>query len=325
MTTHPYFSQIAFSVRDLERTHAFYRDALGFVPAGGTESFRGPGASLVQGLPNAASICWWMLDQREFMQLELFQFQSPPVRPLPDDWRPCDIGYTTVGLHVPYFDAALERLDAAGTILLSAVGGSPGARRACLRDPEGVLLELMEDDPRPVNAPPRLRADVGVVARSVTASVPDLAKARRFWVDALGLSEAHEVALHDSSHEALWDLEGAKRETLLLWAGDFLVELVQYADPPGKPWPEGYRISDQGILNVAFGFRDIQKLREVYQRVIDSGYSSNFELAELGEGGVVYCNDDQGFSVELLCAPPAMDEAVGFSPRPTGTLSDLTP
>jgi len=76
VTTHPYFSQIAFSVRDLERTHAFYRDVLGFVPAGGTESFRGPGASLVQGLPNAASICWWMLDQREFTRRMTAGYQA---------------------------------------------------------------------------------------------------------------------------------------------------------------------------------------------------------------------------------------------------------
>jgi hypothetical protein len=69
----------------------------------------------------------------------------------------------------------------------------------------------------------------------------------------------------------------------------------------------------------------MQKLRDVYQRVIDSGYSSNSDPVELGEGGVVYCNDDQGFSVELLCTSPALDEAVGFLPRPTGTLSDLTP
>ena len=34
-----------------------------------------------------------------------------------------------------------------------------------------------------------------------------------------------------------------------------LVELVQYTEPAGRPRPPGYRISDQGLLNIAFGFR----------------------------------------------------------------------
>jgi catechol 2,3-dioxygenase-like lactoylglutathione lyase family enzyme len=216
LTPHPHLAQIAFSVTDLKGTHAFYRDALGFLPAGGTESFRGPVASLVQGLPDAASICWWMVDQRDFMQLEMFEFESPPVRPLPGDWRPCDIGYASIGLHVRDFDAVLARLDAAGARPLAPALGGAGARRVCVRDPEGVLLELMEDDSRPAGAPRRLRPEVGVVARSVTVSVPDLARARRFWVDALGLTEARGPALHGPEHEALWGLAGARRETLLL-------------------------------------------------------------------------------------------------------------
>ncbi|MHC4708911.1 MAG: VOC family protein [Planctomycetota bacterium] len=323
MTVHLHLAQIAFSVMDLERTHAFYRDLLGFVPAGGTESFRGPLASEVQGLPDAASICWWMVDQREFMQLEMFQFESPPVRPRPDGWRPCDIGYTAVGLHVRDLDGLLARLDAAGTQLLAPVLGPRGSRRACVLDPDGVLLELMEDDPTPRSPSPRLRPDIPVVARSVTASVPDLARAHRFWVDTLGLSEARDSSLHSAEHEALWGLAGAARETVLLEANDFLIELVQYTDPRGRPWPRGYRISDQGILNIAFGFRELSQFREIYQRVVEQGYKPNREAVEFGDGGVVYVNDDQGFSVELLCANPAADAAIGFAPRETGTLSDL--
>jgi catechol 2,3-dioxygenase-like lactoylglutathione lyase family enzyme len=317
LTPHPHLAQIAFSVTDLKGTHAFYRDALGFLPAGGTESFRGPVASLVQGLPDAASICWWMVDQRDFMQLEMFEFESPPVRPLPGDWRPCDIGYASIGLHVRDFDAVLARLDAAGARPLAPALGGAGARRVCVRDPEGVLLELMEDDSRPAGAPRRLRPEVGVVARSVTVSVPDLARARR--------TEARGPALHGPEHEALWGLAGARRETLLLDGGDFFVELVQYVEPRGRPRPEGYRISDQGILNVALGFRDKAEFFEVYRRVLDAGYSSNCDAIDLGDGGVVYLNDDQGFSVEMLCASPAMDEAIGFTPRETGTLSTFDP
>jgi len=107
--------QIASSVTDLRRTHAWYRDALGFREAGGTNTFVGPIASMVQGLPRAASTCWWLVDRQDFFQLELFQFRSPKARELPVDWRPCDIGYTTIAVHVDDLDLTLERLARAGT------------------------------------------------------------------------------------------------------------------------------------------------------------------------------------------------------------------
>lgn len=307
--------QIAFSVTDLRRTHAWYRKMFGFVPSGGTRLFRGYLTSKVQGLPRAASTCWWLMDQQDFMQLELFQFTSPPVRPLPDDWRPCDIGYTTVGLHVAGFDATLRRLAESGVRPITDPMGDPGARRACVRDPEGVLLELMEDDPRLPTSADRPRPQLPVAARSVTLSVADLEKARRFWVDTLGLTPADNLPPRPPEMEALWGLEGATCERLPLWAGEILLELVQYTDPVGKPWPDGYRISDQGLLNIAFGFRDKQRYLDVYRRVIDAGYSSNWRPLTLPGWSVVYCNDDQGFSVELLHCKSWFDPFLGFRPK----------
>src|SRR5204863_9652986 len=84
-------AQIASSVTDLRRTQRWYRDVLGLEPAGGTNLFAGPVASMVQGVPRAASTCWWLVDRQDQFQLELFEFRSPPVRRLPPDWRPCDV------------------------------------------------------------------------------------------------------------------------------------------------------------------------------------------------------------------------------------------
>ncbi len=314
-----HLAQIAFSVTKLKATHDFYRTILGYEPAGGTDSFRGRLTSEAQGLPDVNATCWWMVDQRDFMQLELFQFASPPVRQLPDDWRACDVGYTTVGIHVRNFGAVIEKLMTAGVPTLSNVIGATGARRVCIRDPEGVLLELMEDDPGSGDDVIRVRPELPVATRSVTLSVPSIEKAKRFWLDTLELPEVVGVALHRPEHEALWGLAGAKRETLLLGADDFLIELVQYQSPQARPWPSDYRISDQGILNIALGYRDMMQLRRVHERVLSAGYRCNSDLLAIGGGGCVYCNDDQGFSVELLCSDgPAMDEAVDFLPRAEG-------
>jgi short-subunit dehydrogenase/catechol 2,3-dioxygenase-like lactoylglutathione lyase family enzyme len=316
-------SQIAISVADLRRSQRWYRDVLGLEPAGGTSLFAGPLASMVQGLPRAASTCWWLVDRQDLFQIELFEFRSPLVRSLPRDWRPCDIGYTTISFWVADFDGALERATESGTPPLTDPLGESGTRRACLRDPDGVLVELMEEDPRAPETRPRPRSEVGAVARSVTLSVPNLERSRRVFVDVLGLEVADGIELHVPEHEALWGLEGARRDSTALWADDMIVELVNYTEPKGRPWPPGYRISDRGLLNIAFGFRGRAEFEAAHRRCVDAGLSPNGPALRLGAWSVVYVNDDQGFSVELLHVEPWYEHRMGFRPRPIPRLAPL--
>jgi short-subunit dehydrogenase/catechol 2,3-dioxygenase-like lactoylglutathione lyase family enzyme len=314
-------SQIALSVTHLRGAQRWYREVLGLEPAGGTNLFVGPLASMVQGVPRSASTCWWLVDRQDLFQIELFEFRSPPVRSLPHDWRPCDIGYTTVSFSVSDLERTLERAVATGTPPLSDPVGEPGSRRACLRDPDGVLIELMEDDPRAPEPRDRPRPEVDSVARSVTLSVHDLEGSRRFFAATLGLEVAEGIKLHGPEHEALWGLEGARRESLLLWADDMLVELVHYMEPRGRPRPPGYRISDQGLLNMAFGFRRRADFEAAHRRCVEAGVGANGPPLRLGAWSVVYVNDDQGFSVELLHVEPWYEGQMGFRPRTTPRLA----
>src|SRR4051812_48864171 len=140
---------------------------------------------MVQGVPRSASTCWWLVDRQDFFQVELFEFRSPLVRELRPDWRPNDIGYTTVSFWVDDLDATLDRARQTGSEPLTEPIGEPGERRVCLRDPDGVLIELMEDDPRSDDPRERPRPQLGVVARAVTLSVPDLERSRPFFDDVL--------------------------------------------------------------------------------------------------------------------------------------------
>ena len=311
----PLLNQVAFSVIDLRRTEQWFRDGIGFEPAGGSRAFmRSPLAARVQGLPKAASTCWWMVGRNPWVQLEFFQFEQPLARPLPLDYRPCDIGYSRLGLWVGDFDATLGRLARLGTQPLAAPVGRAGSRRACVRSPDGVFVELMEDDPlqgtagagRPVSP---------VAIRSVTISVPDLARSAAFF-RGLGL-EPWRGTLHSPAHEAAWGLPGANVCTQVLLAGDVLLEIAQYVDPPGKPWRPDYRISDQGLLNIAFGARSRADHTRIYERAIAAGARPNCAPVHLPFGGVTYVNDPDGFSVELLWLRPGWaDRDWGFEPRP---------
>ncbi|HSJ17997.1 MAG TPA: SDR family NAD(P)-dependent oxidoreductase [Solirubrobacterales bacterium] len=317
----PPLCQVALSVTDLRRVQRWYREVLGFAPAGGTNLFAGPLASAVQGLPGAASTCWWLVDRQEFFQLELFEFRGPPVRPPPRDWRPSDVGYSMLGVHVDDLDATVRRAGAAGSPPLSEPVGSPGERRVCLRDPDGVIVELMENDPRGARSRDRPRPELPAAARSVTLSVPDLERSRRFFAGVLGLRLAEGVELHRPEHEALWGMDGATRRSLVLEARDFFVEVVEYADPRPRPWPPGYRISDQGLLNVAFGFRDRAQLDAAYDRCVAAGHRANSRPLSFGPWAVTYVNDDQGFSVELIQVARWYERRMGFRPRPTPRLA----
>jgi catechol 2,3-dioxygenase-like lactoylglutathione lyase family enzyme len=316
MPEHPHVSQIALSVADAARSERFYCDAFGFLPAGGTR-LRGRIASRVMGLPDVDAQCRWLVGRDELTQLELLQFASPrPAQP-PEDRRPCDIGYSRVGLYVADFDAALDRLCALGSPPLTGPLGARGARRVCARDPDGVLLELMEDDPGSPSARPPARPGCPVALRSVTLSVPDLDRSKAFFAAALGMHEAPPDVLHTPSMEELWGLSAthARRATSVLRAGSIFVELARYTEPLGRPRPEAHRLSDIGVLNIALGFSERATFRRAYRSVIEAGYTSHGKPLDVGWYVVVYCSDDQGFSVELLYVHPWFNRFSGYVPR----------
>jgi uncharacterized protein YndB with AHSA1/START domain len=100
-------------------------------------------------------------------------------------------------------------------------------------------------------------------------------------------------------------------------SGDILVEVVQYLDPLGKPWPVDYRICDQGILNIAYGARSKADHMAVFARAQAFGARPNCKPFHFDNAGVVYVNDKLGFSVEILWMPKgSRDVKYGFEPLP---------
>jgi catechol 2,3-dioxygenase-like lactoylglutathione lyase family enzyme/uncharacterized protein YndB with AHSA1/START domain len=312
----PPLTQVAFSVVDLAATERWFREGLGFWPAGGSRRMmRGPVAASVQGLPRVASTCWWMVDRNQFFQLEMFQFERPLARLMPHDSTPCDIGYARIGVWVADFDQTLTRLRRLGSMPLSNPIGPAGARRACVRNPDGVYVELMEDDPLSGAGLAQSRSACPVAVRSVTVSVRDLARSEAFFSRGLGL-ERSDAVLRAPEHEALWGLAGARTRGSVFTAGNVLVELVQYLEPVGRQRPPGYRISDQGILNIAFGARSRRDHRTLCARARAAGARENRRPVYLPGAGVIYVNDPDQFSIELLWMSPASGKRWGFTPRP---------
>lgn len=307
--------QVAFSTLDRERTVAWYTDGLGYLRAGSLQSTPDLPLAELMGLPECECRIEWLVDSQEFFQLEVFSFTRPEPRPRPDDWSPADVGYTTVTFHVDDLDGTLERLRGLGTSPLGEPLGPAGERRVCVKDPDGVVVELMEADFRRGDGRLRAGPRIPVAARAVRASVPDLERSLRFFAGTLGM-ERSDRDLHGPEHEALWGLDGAAADAATLWSGDFAVELVQYRDPVGRGWPEGYLISDQGLVNIALGSHDPGSYEAAIAAVDRAGYAKNRELVH--ESAVNYVTDDQGFGAELLWLTSAGERAFGFVPLEAG-------
>ena len=317
----PPLCQVAFSVVDLRATERWFREGLGFVPAGGSRQLmRSPLAARTQGLPRAASTCWWLIGSHDWFQLELFQFERPVARLMPADARPCDIGYTRIGVCVADFDATLTALERLGSPAMTVPVDAPGARRACVRNPDGVFVEIMEDDPLAPDGRPVLKGGRPAV-RSVTLSVADLARSEATFAQGLGLKPST-APLRSPEHETSWGLPGAQTRSQVFEAGDVLVELVEYLSPQGRNRPQDYRISDQGILNIAFGARTKRQHGELLRRIEDAGATPNCEPVYLPGAGVVYVNDPQQFSIEILWIAPAADRFFGFQAAPLNRRPD---
>ena len=315
-TQSPRVVQLAMCSNDLPLTLRMYIEVFGFADAGGRK-FWGEWLARVQDLgDDAACLLWWLVGRQDLLQLEFFHHTLPEQRPLPSDWRPSDEGWVRWGLAVPDFDATLERLRGFGVDTLSEPIENAGLRRVCFRDPgAGIVVEVMEDGEQlPGGVRPR-HYDLAPAVVYAALSVRDLERARSFYVDTLGLGEEAADAVHSPELEALWGLHDARREVVVVRGGDIYLELVRYDDPAPRPKPDGYRLSDQGFMNVAVGFRSKPAAERLLGRVMDGGGQVNAGLPPSPAGGT-YVKDNQGLSLEIAAQPREFDPDFGFMPVP---------
>ena len=143
MTT---LAHTGFTVRDLDRALAFYRDVLGMEVVFEQEKRGGYLAEIV-GYPDAHVRMAHLQFPGGGHRVELFEYLHPT--PQGDPGEPRDVGITHVCLAVDDIGALFERVVAAGASPLSQpvpvdTGANAGGRGVYVRDPDGVLLELFQ-------------------------------------------------------------------------------------------------------------------------------------------------------------------------------------
>jgi lactoylglutathione lyase len=134
------------TVRDLDRSLAFYRDTLGMETVFEQEKEGGYLAAIV-GYPGARVRMAHLAFPGDGHRLELFQYLQP--EPRGEAGEPRDVGITHVCLLVEDIVAVHERLRAAGVDFYSDpvlvdTGANTGGVGVYLRDPDGITLELFQ-------------------------------------------------------------------------------------------------------------------------------------------------------------------------------------
>jgi catechol 2,3-dioxygenase-like lactoylglutathione lyase family enzyme len=304
--TPPHLVQIAMCSTNVVRTVQFFSEGLGFVESG-REGLWGQMIAQTQGLgDDMACIIWWMTGAQSFMQLEVFQHAEPLPAPLPEDWRPSDLGWVRWGCAVPDFDGVLTSLRALNVRPIAPPRAFGGRRRMAVRIPHvETVLEIFEDEPNAER--PQLPRVV-----YATLSVPDLEPARRFWTESMLVAESKEGTLHTPDMEALWGLDGAELWRCVLPMHECWLELVQYRSPAPRA-RANYRLCDQGMQKIGIGYRRFEPLRAMADRMANAGVELTLPpQVEDGDLSGNYATTPDGFSFEAMAVPPAWDQTLGF-------------
>lgn len=137
-------------------------------------------------------------------------------------------------------------------------------------------------------------------------TVSDMEKSLRFYRDILGMKE--KMNLKFDADPVMMDLPGTKpkQHLVMLYAGNTLVELIQYVEPVGQPDPR--RTCDFGASHICFQVVDI---KQAYEEVVAKGVNTFHKPPEfigasggpLNGYGYVYFRGPDNEIVEFMQMP----------------------
>lgn len=285
----PSLCQIAICTADAAASMGFYAALLGLY-ASGSFAVRGTTAARLLELERVSAVNHWMAGGGEFFQLELFEFSEPRPSSQAATER---TGYERIFVEVGDIEATLRQLKSSGACTLA----TDLERPTVVRDPDGVLIELVAGDTR-------LRHGKVV---GVSLVVDDLPDALRYFRQALGLP----LSSTQREENAFGSVRSFRFD-----AGAHWIELLH------RPGAAGVRpLNERGLMNIALGVRRPRDFRAIYQRVLNNGFTSSTPPIGGALSNVVYLRSRQGVSVELLQLPAWMDAIWGF--RAPGALARL--
>ncbi|MGH7257148.1 MAG: VOC family protein [Nitrospiraceae bacterium] len=303
---------VGFTVSDMERSIAFYRDVLMFQPVSDVE-VDGPEYDQLWGVFGVrARIVRMQLGKQ---QIELTEFLSPPdVRPIPVPSYSNDLWFQHFAIVVRDMEEAWERLrkhhvrqisPRPQTIPVSNVAGA-GIQALKFRDPDGHNLELLwfpEGKGNPIWK--KTGQDVFLGIDHTAMTVRSTESSMMFYRDMLGLTVDGGTFNMGTEQEHLDSLPGARARVTGLAAkmSPPGVEFLEYQRPvAGRPMPADSRPTDLWHWQTTLVLSDVEAAAETLRGIVPFVSSGVVTLPDknLGFTKRVLVRDPDGHVVQLI-------------------------
>ena len=261
-------ASVGFTVSDMDRSVAFYRDVLTFKPVSDME-VDGPEYDRLWGIFGVRARVVRM--QLGGQQLELIEFLSPPdVRPIPVPSYSNDLWFQHFAIVVRDMDAAWARLrqhhvrqisPRPQTIPISNQAAA-GIKAIKFRDPDGHNLELLwfpDGKGNPFWKQPGSNLFLGIDHTAMT--VHSTESSITFYRDLLGLTVAGGTLNMGTEQEHLDSLPGARARVTGLTpkTGPPDMEFLEYELPTaGRPYPTDSHPTDLWHWQTTMMVHDIE-------------------------------------------------------------------
>lgn len=280
---------------DLERSLAFYRDAVGLKTMTRTR----PESPQPGGAFGLAQVQWdaWILQgdagaATPVLDLLEWTVPAPTGSPVTD---PTTTGFNRLAFTTPDLDALHARLVDAGAAVRSAplpieLDDGSSVRMFVCSDPDGTQIELLEG------------ADTRM--SHVVVNCADIDRSRRYYTDIIGLS-AHRSLRTRRQPGTVFGIDGdieLHAELLVDPATGFMVELVEWVHPSATPG-RSRRANELGIFRMAWHTEDIANDYDVLVEAGVECYSPPATL-DMGPGlpkvRALFWEDPDGACLELI-------------------------
>ncbi len=301
------FQHVGMGVLDMDRTYSFYKRFMGFkLKLNDHQRFEKEMEPIIGDLVEMRILM--AMNVAGGGAIELVQHTSTPCREPAEPVQWGDIGVLEVGFKAFMLDELYADMQAKGIQFLTPVramelseGGS--VRYAYLRDPDGMLIQLVEE-------PGGRRPVVGGVVHA-GIGVSDLEKARDFYSRIAGFNRL----LHYSEDASGMDeITGGKKTAMAILKQPSglpanlpviesgAVKLIRTPEYRGKRIFEGRRWGDLGCMEIAL---DVTGLRDVYGGMLEAGAESycpptRIDMGSGSIGSFAYVNDPDGNILEMV-------------------------
>jgi 4-carboxymuconolactone decarboxylase len=302
-------SKYILTVSDLDKTYAFYHDALGIELTGNNPKIgkpqAGAGANTITGSPAESSF----RNANTHIPGADFNFEwieltgQPRVARHP---RLQDPGAAVLVLNVRDADAALAAVKKAGAEVVT-LGGAPMAlrpgqksRAVFVKDPDGFYVELLQLDPQPPTTAP---ADSMVTGARWGTVVEDAAKSAAFYRDNFGLDAKINNWVSEDNLMRLAGLEKAQLRiaTVQVPGKTEVWEFFEFKDVERKP--AHFNVPDPGSLQLGFQVQDVDAAAAVYKSAGGAIVSKGGEIIRRPNGALALMRDPDGVYLEVVTAP----------------------